>query len=68
MVKVTSEVEGDDHVLCASQRLMVRHALYIKRLLRLLQHLPNNKRCVKQTMSYSVVQITCFENGKRIQI
>ena len=71
MVKVTSEVEGDDHVLCASQRLMVRHVLYtkaLKRLLRLLQHLPNNKRCVKQTMSYSVVQITCFENGKRIQI
>ena len=30
MVKVTSEVEGDDHVLCASQRLMVRHVLYEK--------------------------------------
>ena len=30
MVKVTSEVEGDDHVLCASQRLMVRHVLYRK--------------------------------------
>ena len=30
MVEVTSEVEGDDHVLCASQRLMVRHVLYRK--------------------------------------